>query len=77
MIYEKVKLPIMAEVVRTSENKVSNEELLREGGKRTNPCKPCSIYISEELIYFNRMYNYTIQQKYNVSYISNFSSSHI
>lgn len=33
MIYEKVKLPIMAEVVRTSENKVSNEELLREGGK--------------------------------------------
>lgn len=69
MTYEKVKPPIMAEMERTSENKVSNEELLREGGKRTKPCKPWNIHISEELIYFDRMYNYSIQQKYNVSYI--------
>lgn len=37
MTYEKVKPPIMAGIVRTSKNKSSYEELLREGREK-EPC---------------------------------------
>lgn len=49
--HEKLKPPIMAEIVRASENKGSNEELLRKGGKK----EPCHvnhiILISQKSLY--------------------------
>lgn len=34
MIYENVKPPLMAEIVKTNENQGSNEEIPKEGGKK-------------------------------------------
>lgn len=50
MTYEKVKLPIMAEIIRTNENKGSSE-LLREGGEKEPSHINHVILLSQKSLY--------------------------
>lgn len=52
MTFGKVKLPIMAEIVRSHESWAAMMGR-REKRKRTKPCKPFNSHISEDFEYFD------------------------